>query len=97
MRLNITDISLNANAAHRNANQITSCIQKATHACVLASSPRLVEPVLLIEVQVPSQHIGSVYDVILIRQGVVIYDEPRLGTPLHTIKAYLSIYIQLFS
>lgn len=44
-----------------------------------------------VDIQCPDTAIGSVYSTVARRRGRVISEEPRLGTPLYTIKAYLPV------
>jgi hypothetical protein len=50
--LQINDVVLHADAIHRGGGQIIPTCRRALYATVLASSPRLCEPVYLVEIQV---------------------------------------------
>jgi translation elongation factor EF-G len=52
--LQINDVVLHADAIHRGGGQIIPTCRRALYATVLASSPRLCEPVYLVEIQVRS-------------------------------------------
>jgi elongation factor 2 len=90
VRLNVTDVSLHADSVHRNGRQIMPIVRRVTHACVLAASPRLVEPIYLVEIATTQAEVGKVYNVIERRRGRVLSEEPRLGTPMCTMRVYLS-------
>merc|ERR1712154_373714 len=49
----ITDVKLHADTIHRGAGQITPCAKKVFSACQLASSPKLLEPMFLVDITVP--------------------------------------------
>ena len=50
--LQINDVVLHADAIHRGGGQIIPTCRRALYATVLASQPRLCEPVYLVEIQV---------------------------------------------
>merc|ERR1711971_1012697 len=59
IRYNITDVKLHADAIHRGAGQIMPCAKKVFFACQIASGPRLLEPMYLVDITVPqSAHSG---------------------------------------
>jgi len=91
VRLNVTDVTLHADAVHRNARQVMPCVRRVTHACVLASSPRLVEPIYLVEIVTTQAEVGKVYNVIERRRGRVLSEEPRIGTPMCTMRVHLPV------
>ncbi|KAG4221026.1 hypothetical protein PC116_g30497 [Phytophthora cactorum] len=65
--------------------------RRVLYAASLLAEPGLLEPVFLVEIQVPEQAMGGVYGVLTRRRGHVFNEEQRPGTPLFTIKAYLPI------
>ena len=54
VRFNIHDVTLHADAIHRGGGQIIPTTRRVLYACVLTASPRLMEPVYLVEIQVSS-------------------------------------------
>lgn len=44
-----------------------------------------------VEIQCPEATIGSIYSTLARRRGRVISEEPRVGTPLYNVKAYLPV------
>jgi elongation factor 2 len=91
VRINITDVTLHADAIHRGGGQILPTMQRLTHACVLAAEPRLVEPVYLVEVVTSQIEAGHIYSVIERRRGKVFSEEPRFGTPMCTLLAHIPV------
>jgi elongation factor 2 len=55
------------------------------------ANPILLEPVFLVEIQVPEQVMKGVHGVISRRRGHIFSEDQLLGTPLFIIKAYLPI------
>ncbi len=52
VRFNVHDVTLHADAIHRGGGQIIPTTRRVLYACVLTASPRLMEPVYLVEIQV---------------------------------------------
>jgi len=90
-RFNILDVVLHADAIHRGGGQIIPACRSAIYASAMTAEPALMEPVYLVEIQVPEQAMGGIYGVLTKRRGHVIGEEQRPGTPMYTIKAYLPV------
>ncbi|KAF5026719.1 hypothetical protein F66182_1187 [Fusarium sp. NRRL 66182] len=90
-RFNILDVTLHADAIHRGGGQVIPTARRVLYASALLAEPALLEPVYLVEIQVPEQAMGGVYGVLTRRRGHVFSEEQRPGTPLFNIKAYLPI------
>ncbi|EHA54932.1 Elongation factor 2 [Pyricularia oryzae] len=91
IRFNILDVTLHADAIHRGAGQLMPTTRRVLYASTLLAEPAILEPVFLVEIQVPEQAMGGVYSVLTRRRGMVFNEEQRPGTPLFTIKAYLPV------
>ncbi|KAM3067420.1 translation elongation factor 2 [Clarireedia jacksonii] len=90
-RFNIMDVTLHADAIHRGGGQVIPTARRVLYAAALLAEPGLLEPVFLVEIQVPESAMGGVYGVLTRRRGHVFAEEQRPGTPLFTIKAYLPV------
>jgi elongation factor 2 len=90
-RFNIMDVILHGDAIHRGGGQVIPPVRRVLYAASLLANPGLLEPVFLVEIQVPEQAMGGVYAVLTRRRGHVFNEEQRPGTPSFTIKAYLPI------
>ncbi|KAJ9654045.1 translation elongation factor 2 [Neophaeococcomyces mojaviensis] len=91
VRFNIMDVTLHADAIHRGGGQIIPTARRVLYASMLLAEPGLLEPVYLIEIQVPEQAMGGIYGVLTRKRGHVFSEEQRIGTPLFTVKAYLPV------
>ena len=91
IRFNIMDVTLHADAIHRGGGQIIPTARRVLYASTLLAEPGLLEPVYLVEIQVPEQAMGGIYGVLTRRRGHVFSEEQRVGTPLFTVKAYLPV------
>jgi len=91
VRFNILDVTLHADAIHRGGGQITPAARRVMFAAELSASPRLQEPIFLVEIQTPDDAVGGIYNCLSQRRGMVIGEEQINGTPLVMIKAYLPV------
>lgn len=90
-RFNIDDVVLHSDTIHRGAGQIMPCARKVFYACMLASEPRLLEPLFIVDIIVPSLAVSGVYNTLNQRRGIIHKMEERPGTPLTQIQAYLPV------
>lgn len=52
IRFDIQDVTLHTDAIHRGGGQIIPTARRVLYACELTASPKLMEPVYLVEIQV---------------------------------------------
>lgn len=91
IRCNIEDVTLHSDAIHRGAGQIMPCARKVYYACQIASGPKMMEPMYLIDITVPQNAHAGVYSTLNKRRGEIYKIEERIGTPLTQIQAYLPV------
>jgi len=91
VRFNIMDVTLHADAIHRGGGQVIPTARRVLYAATLLANPGLMEPVFLVEIQVPENAMGGIYGVLTRRRGHVFEEQQRLGTPLFSVKAYLPV------
>jgi len=90
-RFDLHDVTLHADAIHRGGGQLIPTARRVLYACVMTASPRLLEPVYLVEVQCPEQAMGGIYSVLNRKRGHVFAEEQTPGTPMFQVKAYLPV------
>jgi elongation factor 2 len=90
-RFNIQDVTLHTDAIHRGGGQVIPTARRVLYAAMLLAQPAMLEPVYLVEIQVPEQAMGGIYGVLTRRRGHVFEEAQRPGTPLYNIKAYLPV------
>jgi elongation factor 2 len=91
IRFNVMDVALHSDAIHRGGGQIIPTARRVYYAAELTASPRLQEPVYIVDITCPSDAVGGVYSCLATRRGVVINEEPATGTPLSIVKCYLPV------
>jgi elongation factor 2 len=91
LRVNLMDVVLHADAIHRGMGQIMPTSRRVVYACQLTSTPALMEPLFLVDIQCPQDAVGGIYGVLTRRRGHVFAEEQRVGTPMMQLKAYLPV------
>ena len=85
------DATLANEAIFRGGGQIIPTARRCLYACQLTASPRLLEPVYLVEIQCPESVVCSIYGVLNRRRGVVIEETQVPGSPTFVVKAHLPV------
>lgn len=91
VRFNIHDVTLHTDAIHRGGGQIIGTARRCLLACQLTASPRLMEPVYLVEITCPMSVVGGIYSVLNRRRGMIIEENRVAGTSQTVCKAYLPV------
>lgn len=91
IRVNIEDITMHADAIHRGGGQIIPTARRVAYACELTGSPKLMEPVFMVDIQTVETAMGGIYNVLTRRRGVIIGEENRPGTPIYNVRAYMPV------
>lgn len=91
IRFNVEDVKLHADAIHRGAGQIMPCAKSVFYACQIASGPKLLEPLYLVDIMVPQQAVAGVFATLNQKRGQVEKIEERPGTPLTQVQAFLPV------
>jgi len=91
VRINIHDARIHADAPHRGGAQIIPTAKRVYYASVLTATPAFQEPIFLCEIQTPDDTIGSIYQCLTQRRGIVVGEQPMPGTPMITLQAHLPV------
>jgi elongation factor 2 len=87
----VCHVVLFSDAIHRGGGQVIPTARRVIYASQIAAKPRLMEPVYLVDIQVPENALGGIYGVLNQKRGHVFEEVHRIGTPLYNIKAYLPV------
>mmetsp|Transcript_13614 Transcript_13614/g.30033 ORF Transcript_13614/g.30033 Transcript_13614/m.30033 type:complete len:970 (+) Transcript_13614:155-3064(+) len=74
---------------HRGGGQVIPTARRTAYSAFLMATPRLMEPVYLVEIQAPADTVQAIYPVLARRRGHIVSDAPKPGTPFYTVKAFL--------
>ena len=91
IRFDIHDVTLHTDAIHRGGGQIIPTARRVFYAAELTAAPAFQEPIFLVEIQTPDDAVGPIYQTLTQRRGIVIGEEPIVGTPLVQMKAHLPV------
>ena len=91
VKFRVLDGVISNEAVFRGAGQIIPTSRRVCYSSFLSASPRLMEPIYYVEIQVPADCVSAVYTVLGRRRGHVVQDIPKPGSPLYTVKGYLPV------
>ena len=91
VRFDLVDVKIHQDSNHRGGGQIIPATRRVLYGSFLTASPRLLEPVYLVEIQCPEKSVGGVYNIISRKRGYVFEESQAEGTPMYQIKAYLPV------
>jgi len=91
IRFNLMDCTLHADSIHRGAGQIMPPTRRCCFAAEMTAQPTLQEPTFLVEITCPQDAMSGVYACMQPRRGQIFEENPREGTPLLQVKAYLPV------
>ncbi|CAH6420908.1 Translation elongation factor EF-2 [uncultured virus] len=90
VRFNVMDTTLHSDTIHRGGGQIIPTARRALYASELTAKPIIMEPVYLVDIQVPDNKVGIIYSCIAQKRGRVISENQSIGS-LCIVKAYLPV------
>jgi U5 small nuclear ribonucleoprotein component len=86
---------LNASIAnepiHRGGGQVIPTSRRTVYSSFLMATPRIMEPMYLVEVSAPADCVQAIFPVLARRRGHVVQDAPKPGAPFYTIKAFIPV------
>jgi len=91
VRFNLLDVTLHADAIHHGGGHVIPTARRVLYAATLLAEPVLLEPIYLVEIQVPEDAMGGIYGALTRRRGHFFSEEQRVRTPLFNVKAYLPV------
>lgn len=91
IRFNVHDTNLHPDGIHRGGGQVIPTARRVLYGCELLASPRLQEPIFLVEITCPNDVVGTVYNVISMRRGNIEEEYQQSGAPITTIKGFLPV------
>lgn len=89
VKFRVLDASLATEPIYRGGGQIIPTARRAVYTSMLMGTPRLMEPMLLVEIQAPADAVQALYPVLARRRGHIVQDTPKPGAPFYTVKAFL--------
>lgn len=91
VRFDLQDAYFRGDTSHRGGGQIIPATRRVMFASMLTASPRLYEPVYLVEITCPKLCIGAAINLVSRRRGEILEQLDQHGTPMCTVKAYMPV------
>jgi len=87
----MVDVILHSENIKRSSGQIIPTARRVFYAAELASRPRLMEPMYLVEIVCPSQALEGINHTLAARRGFIKEKKQREGSPVYNIRAYIPV------
>ena len=91
VKFKLLDVRVAGEALARGGGQVIPTARRVAFSSFLLATPRLMEPVYLVEVLCPADAVQAVYTVLARRRGHVTGDAPRPGTPFYVVRGFLPV------
>lgn len=88
-KVKILDALLADKPIFRGGGQMIPTARRTVHAAILTASPRLLEPVLRLDIQCPGAVVSNLQSVLSRRRGHIVQDRPISGTTFYNVKGFL--------
>lgn len=88
-KVKILDALLADKPIFRGGGQMIPTARRTVHAAILTASPRLLEPVLRLDIQCPGAIVSNLQSVLSRRRGHIVQDRPISGTTFYKVKGFL--------
>lgn len=89
VKFKILDAVVAPEPIQRGGGQIIPTARRVAYSAFLTATPRLMEPIYLVDIQGPEECVLSVYKVLSRRRGHIASEAPIPGTPLYSVSSYL--------
>lgn len=91
VRFNVSDTHLHNDSIHRGGGQISPAARRVLYATQLLAEPSMQEPIFLVEITTPNEHVGTIYGCVASRRAQVDDEINIEGTPLTIMKVLLPV------
>jgi len=91
VQYNIIDAKIHSDNAHRNPAQIFPCARRVFHATQLASNPKLLEPIYLVDINVHENALKGVEQTFYSKRGEIFHIINKENTKIKEIQGYLPV------
>jgi len=89
VKFKLMHAEVSADPIARSAGQVIPTSRRVCYSAFLMATPRLLEPVMRVEITAPADCISAIYTILTQRRGHVVEERPRPGTPIFVVKAFL--------
>lgn len=71
----------------RDGGQIIPTARRTCYSSFLMATPRMMEPMMNVEIQCSADALEAVYIILARRRGITVSEIPKAGSPLYTVMA----------
>lgn len=90
LKLNLTNVSLHADAIHRGMGQMLPTARRVTFAAMCLSTPSLMESIFLVTIICPCNRVSQVIELLAARRGTVL-DEGKNLSAMAAMKVHIPV------
>lgn len=91
VKFRLLEATVSESSIGRSPAQLIPAARRVAYSSMLTASPRLLEPVYLIEVTCPQANLAAVYTIVQRRRGTPLSDGPVPGTPLFSFRGLVPV------
>jgi len=91
VKFKLLNASLAPEVMLRQSGQIIPTARRVAYSAFLMATPRLMEPIYSVEIQAPADAAQAIMTVLTRRRGHIAKNEPKPGTPLYDVKAFVPV------
>jgi U5 small nuclear ribonucleoprotein component len=91
VKFKILDANIAEENIHRSRGQLIPTARRVAYSAFLLATPRLMEPIYQAEIQAPADCVSAIYSVLTARRGHSTSSQPKPGTPMYTVMAFLPL------
>jgi U5 small nuclear ribonucleoprotein component len=91
VKFRLVDATISSDPISRGGGQIIPTARRVCYSAFLTATPRLMEPMYVVEIHTPAESVSTIYTLLARRRGHVTQDIPKAGTPLSLVKALLPV------
>jgi 116 kDa U5 small nuclear ribonucleoprotein component len=91
VKFRLLDATVSESPIGRSPAQLIPAARRAAYSSMLTASPRLLEPVYLVEVTCPQEALTAVYTIVQRRRGTPLSDGPVAGTQLFSFRGLVPV------
>lgn len=90
-KIKILDATLADISIYRGGGQIIPTARRTVHSSLLTATPRLMEPIYVLDIQCPGPIVEAIQPILSRRRGHIVQDRPISGTTLFSVRGFIPV------
>lgn len=91
VKFRLLDAKISTDRQQRTLRPMLATARRLTYSSFLLASPRLLEPIQLVDITCPLDCLPVARTILSTRRGHVVKEQEKAGTPLYTMQAYIPL------